>query len=586
MLYESKPKQFGNINLNNSFCEMECICENKSYLSKTQIIQCFLCYKYQHISCIFQAKYIKPYICFNCQFQHNHFYLRWKKTILPAKEVIYEKKWAKKEVLLKNGTKIFKFNLNLSELYKLNTDKNSSHYLAFIWLTNNGKPFNFGFPDNINIKINGKDFYSTETKGFKYPLLLSLDNTYNCDYSPKKKHLITMENYEIPHASEYFVLSKSNRLHTQNVTISFEHPLENYYGSEFQYEDIRRYLFYIGVFQEIKIPQLSIVKNANKLSELNSIFKNIYTEKVLRMKNSINANENEEINNNIMNFISNISGQKIINPIRGIFCQHSEILDFGECCRYITSKNQIYKCYKCNKPLNIMYIDNDSEKLFDEYKNKGFDEIYFDNNFKFIKGIEENNEKNYDIKNLNESNSELVSDSFYEYHKNEIDELNKKEKEEIYEIIDSSDEENIKKNEIKEDINESVIELDETISLNSNSSFDEGNDYNKIINKNKNNLQLNNQIYKIPKKINYIDKNKLIDLKIEMNINSIKERIKNQLLQRKRIIEDNIKINKNQIQKKKEGEEVIDVSSQSINESSNFIPIDNEINHQFSTNSN
>ena len=586
MLYESKPKQFGNINLNNSFCEMECICENKSYLSKTQIIQCFLCHKYQHISCIFQAKYIKPYICFNCQFQHNHFYLRWKKTILPAKEVIYEKKWAKKEVLLKNGTKIFKFNLNLSELYKLNTDKNSSHYLAFIWLTNNGKPFNFGFPDNINIKINGKDFYSTETKGFKYPLLLSLDNTYNCDYSPKKKHLITMENYEIPHASEYFVLSKSNRLHTQNVTISFEHPLENYYGSEFQYEDIRRYLFYIGVFQEIKIPQLSIVKNANKLSELNSIFKNIYTEKVLRMKNSINANENEEINNNIMNFISNISGQKIINPIRGIFCQHSEILDFGECCRYITSKNQIYKCYKCNKPLNIMYIDNDSEKLFDEYKNKGFDEIYFDNNFKFIKGIEENNEKNYDIKNLNESNSELVSDSFYEYHKNEIDELNKKEKEEIYEIIDSSDEENIKKNEIKEDINESVIELDETISLNSNSSFDEGNDYNKIINKNKNNLQLNNQIYKIPKKINYIDKNKLIDLKIEMNINSIKERIKNQLLQRKRIIEDNIKINKNQIQKKKEGEEVIDVSSQSINESSNFIPIDNEINHQFSTNSN
>ena len=586
MLYESKPKQFGNINLNNSFCEMECICENKNYLSKTQIIQCFLCHKYQHISCIFQAKYIKPYICFNCQFRHNHFYLRWKKTILPAKEVIYEKKWAKKEVLLKNGTKIFKFNLNLSELYKLNTDKNSSHYLAFIWLTNNGKPFNFGFPDNINIKINGKDFYSTETKGFKYPLLLSLDNTYNCDYSPKKKHLITMENYEIPHASEYFVLSKSNRLHTQNVTISFEHPLENYYGSEFQYEDIRRYLFYIGVFQEIKIPQLSIVKNANKLSELNSIFKNIYTEKVLRMNNSINANENEEINNNIMNFISNISGQKIINPIRGIFCQHSEILDFGECCRYITSKNQIYKCYKCNKPLNIMYIDNDSEKLFDEYKNKGFDEIYFDNNFKFIKGIEENNEKIYDIKNLNESNSELVSDSFYEYHKNKIDELNKKEKEEIYEIIDSSDEENIKKNEIKEDINESVIELDETISLNSNSSFDEGNDYNKIINKNKNNLQLNNQIYKIPKKINYIDKNKLIDLKIEMNINSIKERIKNQLLQRKRIIEDNIKINKNQIQKKKEGEEVIDVSSQSINESSNFIPIDNEINHQFSTNSN
>ena len=584
MIHESKNNQFGNINLNNSFCEMDCICENKSYLSKSQIIQCFLCHKYQHISCIFQAKYIKPYICFNCQFRYNHFYLRWKKTILPAKEVIYEKKWAKKEELLKNGTKTFKFVLNLSELYKLNTDKNSSHYLAFIWLTNNGKPFNFGFPDNINIKINGKDFYSTETKGFKYPLLLSLDNTYSYDYSPKKKHLITMENYEIPHASEYFVVSKSNRLHTQNVTISFEHPLENYYGSEFQYEDIRRYLFYIGVFQEIKIPQLSLVKNANKLTELNTIFKNIYPEKVLKMKNSINTNENEEINNNIMNFVSNISGQKIILPIRGIFCQHFEILDFGECCRYITSKNQIYKCYKCNKPLNIMYIDNDSEKLFEQYKNKDFDEIYFDNNFKFIKGTKENTEKNICDK-LSEDNSELVSDSFYEYHKNEIDELNKKEKEEVYEIIDSSEEENDKNEEIN---NESVIELNETISLNSESSLDEDNDLNKNINKNKNNLQLNNQTYKIPKKINYnIDKNKLFDLKMEMNINSIKERIQKELLQRKRnssFIEENIKINK--INKNKNGEEVIDVSSQSINESSNFIPIDNETGHQFSTNSN
>ena len=196
MFYDSKIKYLDNNKLNNDLCEVECICEVKSYISKTQIIQCFLCHKYQHITCIYQAKYIKPYICFNCQFRHNHFYLRWKKTILPAKEIIYQKKWAKKQTLLTNGTKTFKFSLNLNELYRLNQDKekNSSHYLAFIWLTNNGKPFTFGFPDNINIKINGKDFYSTETKGFKYPLLLSLENTYSHDYTPKKKHLITMEN--------------------------------------------------------------------------------------------------------------------------------------------------------------------------------------------------------------------------------------------------------------------------------------------------------------------------------------------------------------------------------------------------------
>ena len=593
MFYDSKIKYLDNNKLNNDLCEVECICEVKSYISKTQIIQCFLCHKYQHITCIYQAKYIKPYICFNCQFRHNHFYLRWKKTILPAKEIIYQKKWAKKQTLLTNGTKTFKFSLNLNELYRLNQDKekNSSHYLAFIWLTNNGKPFTFGFPDNINIKINGKDFYSTETKGFKYPLLLSLENTYSHDYTPKKKHLITMENYEIPHASEFFTLTKSNRLHIQNVTISFEHPLENYYGSEFQFEDIRRYLFYIGVFQEIKIPALSLVKNSNKLIDLNSIFRDIYNEKVLKLNNiiNINMNEGEEINNN-MNFKSYISGQKIISPIRGIFCQHTEVLDFGECCRYITSKNQIYKCNKCNKPLNIMYIDYNSDKIFEENKNKGFDEIYFDNKFQFIKGIKENNEnKNNNIININEisDSSDFVSDSFYEYHKKELDEINKKEEENnVCEIIDSSEENDNLNNDDNND--ENVIELDETISLNSDSSNNEDkkDDNNFNNNKNINNLQLNNKTYKIPKKINYLDKNKLIDLKMEMNMDRIKERIKKEFLQRKRNYpSDSIKSNNKK--KNIDGEEVIDISSQnSINESSNFIPIDNEFVQQFSTNSN
>ena len=593
MFYDSKIKYLDNNKLNNDLCEVECICEVKSYISKTQIIQCFLCHKYQHITCIYQAKYIKPYICFNCQFRHNHFYLRWKKTILPAKEIIYQKKWAKKQTLLTNGTKTFKFSLNLNELYRLNQDKekNSSHYLAFIWLTNNGKPFTFGFPDNINIKINGKDFYSTETKGFKYPLLLSLENTYSHDYTPKKKHLITMENYEIPHASEFFTLTKSNRLHIQNVTISFEHPLENYYGSEFQFEDIRRYLFYIGVFQEIKIPALSLVKNSNKLIDLNSIFRDIYNEKVLKLNNiiNINMNEGEEINNN-MNFKSYISGQKIISPIRGIFCQHTEVLDFGECCRYITSKNQIYKCYKCNKPLNIMYIDYNSEKIFEENKNKGFDEIYFDNKFQFIKGIKENNEnKNNNIININEisDSSDFVSDSFYEYHKKELDEINKKEEENnVCEIIDSSEENDNLNNDDNND--ENVIELDETISLNSDSSNNEDkkDDNNFNNNKNINNLQLNNKTYKIPKKINYLDKNKLIDLKMEMNMDRIKERIKKEFLQRKRNYPSESIISNNK-KKNIDGEEVIDISSQnSINESSNFIPIDNEFVQQFSTNSN
>ena len=336
----------------NDYLNIECICDNKNNESKSKLIKCFLCHKFQHLSCIYQAKFIKPYICFNCQFMNNHFYLRWKKTIIPAKEIIYSNKWTKDKSLLSKGTKKFKFFLNLNELYNLNNEKstkndNNSHFLAIIWMTNNGKPFHFGFPDNITIKINNNEFYSTYNKSFMYPLLLSLDNS--SDYSPIKRNLITQNNFEIPQASEFFypprIINYKKKSSKQSLTISFDNPLENYYGSEFQFQEIRRYLIYLGVFQEIKIPQLSILKVSNKLNIYNDIFKNLYREKVLKIKwnkiSQIINLDNEEMN---INFYSNISNQKIIHPVRGLFCQHSDVLDFGECCRYISGNNQIYRC--------------------------------------------------------------------------------------------------------------------------------------------------------------------------------------------------------------------------------------------------
>ena len=479
--YKIKPEK----SYINESLEIECICDTKTYDSKNKLIKCFLCQKYQHLDCIFQAKFIKPYICFNCQFKNSNFFLRWKKTIISAKEIIYLNKWNKDKALLSKGTKKFKFFLNLNELYELNgKNEEKSHFLAFLWMTNNGKPFHFGFPDNINIKINNNEFYSTDNKGFKYPLLISLDNSN--DYSPKKRSLISMDNYEIPQASEFFfpprVVDFKKKASKQSIIISFENPLENYYGSEFQFEDTRRYLFYLGVFQEIKIPQISLLKNCNKLIQYNKIFKDLYREKVLKMKwnkisNNIVSSDSEEIN---FNFLSNISNQKIINPVRGVFCQHSEILDFGECCRYISSKNQIYKCYKCNKPLNIMYIDDMSEKLFYEFKDKNFSEIYFNNKFKFIKG-EKSDLKDKDYMNYieeiedDESNeeSDYLNESFFKYYEKEFNlydhRTNKNYKN--YE----EDKSNITLINDSEDSNsnsDNAIEIYETISLSSNSEKD------------------------------------------------------------------------------------------------------------------
>ena len=412
--------------------DIECICDKQNYSSKNDLKQCILCHKYQHKSCINLAQEISPYLCFNCQFKHNHFYLRWKKTILPAKEFLYQKKWEDDPSLLKQGTKNFEFYLNMKDLYEEfsnnNSEESNSYYLAFLCLTNNGRPFHLGFPDNINIAINDKKFYNTESKGFKRPLLLSIEN--NKYYVPKRRHLITLEKYEIPNA-EYFFSDKNN--FRQKITISFANNLENYRGSEFEFVDIRHYLFYIGVFQEIKIPQLSLLRECKNLEEYFQIFKPFYEEKVMKIKwNKIGnfvSMGNELLN---MNLISEVSNQKIICPVRGLFCQHSEIMDFGECCGYITSNNQVYKCFKCNRPLNIMYIDDMSEKLFNQYKNENYSQIYYSNKCKFIKGekIEENFGKGKEEKNNKQSENEeneSLSESFFKYHENTInkDEPNK-----------------------------------------------------------------------------------------------------------------------------------------------------------------
>ena len=67
--------RYKNNNINEEIVELECVCDNYNYTSKKDIIQCILCSKYQHLSCIYQAQYTQPYLCFNSQFKKNHFYL-------------------------------------------------------------------------------------------------------------------------------------------------------------------------------------------------------------------------------------------------------------------------------------------------------------------------------------------------------------------------------------------------------------------------------------------------------------------------------------------------------------------------------
>ena len=518
-IYSNSNNQFGSKNHLNykENIELDCICENQNYISKNELMQCILCNKYQHKECINKAKEIIPYICFNCQFMNNHFYLRHIKTILPAKEFIYKKKWEDDPLYLKEGTKTFEFPLDLHELYEkydINiNNQNNSYYLAILCLTNNGKPFHLGFPDNINISINDKKFYNIDNKGFKRPLLLAIEN--NKYYIPKRRHLITSDKYEIPNAADFFSNINNNN---HRITISFSNNLENYRGSEFEFVDVRHYLIYIGLFQEIKIPQMSLLRECKNLEDDFKIFQVFYEEKVKKIKWNKISNyvslDNEQLN---MSMISEISNQRIICPVRGLFCQHTDILDFGECCRYITGNNQFYKCFKCNKPMNIMYIDEMSEKIFNKYKNENFSQIYFSPKFKFIRGekIEENNRKGKNfIKQIeNEPSDESLSESFFNFHENELKIVEKNK----YDETDNNQEYTNEIIEINSDTESMIIEPNNipTSNLaledkNMNKELEKRNEISNINNKNvyniNNNINNNSKIQDNIVVINNLDK--------------------------------------------------------------------------------
>ena len=172
---------------------------------------------------------------------------------------------------------------------------------------------------------------------------------------------------------------------------------------------------------------MSRLKECKSLEEYNQIFIVFYEEKVKKFKWEDIANfiflGNEQLN---MIFISQISNQKILNPVTGLFCQYSDVMDYSECCGYITSNKQVYKCPKYNKPLYIMYIDDKSENLFNKYIKGNFSQIYYTIDFKFIRGenIEENPEKSKDGKNIEKQNEneqdDSLSESFFKFHENKI----------------------------------------------------------------------------------------------------------------------------------------------------------------------
>ena len=113
--------------------------------------------------------------------------------------------------------------------------------------------------------------------------------------------LITSDKFNIYNADGFF----SDKNINQKVTISFANNLENYRGSEFEFVDVRHYLIYIGIFKEMKIPQMTVLRSCKNLEEYNQIFKGFYKEKVKRFNwkdvASFVSMGNEQLNMNLIN---------------------------------------------------------------------------------------------------------------------------------------------------------------------------------------------------------------------------------------------------------------------------------------------
>ena len=182
-----------------------------------------------------------------------------------------------------------------------------------------------------------------------------------------------------------------------------------------------------------------------------------------------------------------------------------------------------------------MYIDDATEKIFNEYKNKKFSEIYLNNEFKFLHGektdINESND-NDEIEEIEDDESsekdDSLNESFFQFYQKEFNLFKKDKNEKIINEQKSSINKNLLiKDEDENENNDSIIELYETITLSNDSDINKSNS--SFISKNiskdilkKNNKDSNNIISQEKNQLNYYSNNKeffysILDRKKERN---------------------------------------------------------------------
>lgn len=321
--------------------KISCFCDSNPYevYPPSSLIQCPLCFFYQHKKCI-PEKIIhnSKYICYKCLFTYIDPFLQPIAPLIPP-------------TLIKNKTSKFTFKTKI-----INTG-----FIIFRCISFDSK-YELNWPQNCVVSINNKSLLSLKlnTRAYNEPIILlhSESMRENCFFK-KNTHVYTS-----------FLFSSSS--------------MDNTFELKITSQNMPNKLFYISA------DLVSIIENPR------DIIRKIETVNIINRLCELTKSEENTCIKEIIEMIDIYTGVDYIKiPSRGYLCNHLSVFDL-EKFLLMNSKTVKKVCPICHKAPGKLYIDGFLQKKLNENKYKKINKYMLSSDYSEIieyENIEDNNIK-------------------------------------------------------------------------------------------------------------------------------------------------------------------------------------------------
>lgn len=363
---------------------MNCICNNNSVPNES-IIQCMLCYEFQHINCVGQLPHMSKYLCPNCQFKHSDIFTKNLHPLILKSKIVTSKT---------NDTKAsFSFFITNEQLQTFSKDnKSNNHFISIQCLLLNKDGFTLEWPLNSTLSINKKKVLNIPKKKYfsqyeKKSIILSWNEdhkevAFDYNYYPYDQNIIQVKEYLFDNINNILEIEINKRDNEELIYCITADVIEVFNFDE-------------------AIKEIRVVNDKKLMSEH------------YKLLNSIDIQT--QMTKEKMTLIDLYTKNKRISFAgRGLLCKHLKVFDIKS---FINAnrKNRTYNCPICNMNSNIVYIDGFIQDIINN--NLTVNTIVFDLDYNFELLKDNCEEKQKDSNEINKNKGKEVQrkyDLFYD----------------------------------------------------------------------------------------------------------------------------------------------------------------------------